>query len=143
MLRYYQTCINMKLLAFWQKTSTSTSIPAPTYKIFSGTTTSNSTVCINGGAEVEYSYTSVSAGSGNVIFYSSADGCNEGDYNVSLTITACLPSDATELTLVNGSDPISGKSPRTTPTATVTNCNTSTSLLTTVNNTIDTLISTL
>jgi hypothetical protein len=129
--------------AFWQNNSTTLPAPTPTYKIFSGTTTSNSTVCSNGGAEVEYSYTSVSAGSGTVIFYSAADGCNEGDYGISLTITACLPSDATALTLVNGLDPISGTSPRTVPTATVTNCNVLPSLLTTVGNTIETLISTL
>ena len=129
--------------AFWQNNSTTLPAPIPTYKIFSGATTSNSTVCINGGAEVEYSYTSVSAGSGTAIFYSATDGCNEGDYGVSLTITACLPDDATGLTLVNGSDAVSGTSPRTTPTITATSCDGLPSLLTTVGSTINTLISTL
>jgi hypothetical protein len=118
-------------------------VPSPTYKIFSGATTSNSTVCSNGGAEVEYSYTSVSAGSGTAIFYSATDGCNEGDYGVSLTITACLPDDAASLTLVNGSDAVSGTSPRTTPTITATICTSTPILLTTLDSTIDTLISTL
>ena len=92
---------------------------------------------------MEYSYTSVGAGSGTAIFYSVTDGCNEGDYGVSLTITACLPDDATGLTLVNGSDAVSGTSPRTTPTITATSCDGLPSLLTTVGSTINTLISTL
>ena len=134
--------------AFWQNNSTTLPAPTPTYKIFSGATTSNSTVCINGGAEVEYSYTSVSAGSGTAIFYSASDGCNPDiddvlQYGVSLTITACLPDDATGLTLVNGSEDVSGTSPRTTPTITATSCDGLPSLLTTVGSTINTLISTL
>lgn len=102
--------------SFWKNVD---QVPGVTYKTFSGTTTSNATVCSNGSAEVEYSYTSVSAGNGSTIFYSTSDGCPSG---VTLTITACLPSDATGLTLVNGGDAISGTNPRTTPSATLTNC---------------------
>ncbi len=69
--------------------------------------------------QVEYSYTSVSAGNGSAIFTSTSDGCPSG---VTLTITSCLPSDATSLTLVNGGDPVSGTNPRTTPTNTGTDC---------------------
>lgn len=102
--------------SFWRDTDY---VPGVTYKIFSGTTTSTTQVCSNGGAEVEYSYTSVSAGNGSAIFTSNSDGCPSG---ISLTITSCLPSDATALTLVNGGDPISGTNPRTTPTNTGTDC---------------------
>ena len=102
--------------SFWKNVD---DIPGVTYKIFSGTTTSNASLCTNGQAEVEYSYTSVSAGNDSVVFTSTFDGCPSG---VTLTITACLPSDATSLTLVNGGDPISGTNPRTTPTNSGVNC---------------------
>jgi hypothetical protein len=102
--------------SFWKDVD---AVPGVTYKIFSGTTTSNAAVCANGSAEVEYSYTSVSAGNGSTFFYSTTDGCPSG---ITLTITACLPSDATGLTLLNGGDPVSGANPRTTPTATLTDC---------------------
>lgn len=102
--------------SFWKNVD---DVPGVTYKIFSGTTTSNASVCTNGLAQVEYSYTSVSAGNGSVVFTSTLDGCPGG---FTLTITACLPSDATSLTLVNGGDPISGTNPRTTPTNSGVNC---------------------
>jgi hypothetical protein len=113
----FKTSVNMiKGFSFWKNVD---DVPGVTYKIFSGTTTSNAAVCANGQAEVEYSYTSVSAGNGSAIFYSTLDGCPGG---VLVTITSCLPSDATALTLVNGGDPLSGTAPRSTPTATLTNC---------------------
>ena len=102
--------------SFWKNVDDVTGV---TYKTFSGTTTSNASICTNGIAEVEYSYTSVSAGNGSAIFTSTSDGCPSG---VTLTITSCLPSDATSLTLVNGGDPISGTNPRTTPTNSGVNC---------------------
>lgn len=102
--------------SFWKNVD---DVPGVTYKIFSGTTTSTTQVCGNGLAEVEYSYTSVSAGNGSAVFTSTSDGCPSG---VTLTITACLPSDATSLTLINGGDPISGTNPRTTPTNSGVNC---------------------
>jgi hypothetical protein len=114
------------------------------YKKFQGKTTSNSTTCINGGAEVKYSYTSVSAGSGTAIFYSAAHGCSENNmYGVSLTITACLPSDATSFILINGNDLVSGTGPRQTPSATNDACVPAPVLLTYVGNTMDSLISSL
>ena len=102
--------------SFWRTTDY---VPGVTYKTFSGTTTSNTSVCANGGAEVEYSYTSVSAGNGSAIFNSTSDGCPTG---ISITIKSCLPADATSLTLVNGSDPLSGTAPRSTPIVTLINC---------------------
>jgi len=102
--------------SFWKNVD---DVPGVTYKIFSGTTTSNAAVCANGQAEVEYSYTSISAGNNSTVFLSTFDGCPSG---IVLTITACLPSDATSLTLVNGSNPVSGTSPRTTPSNTGVNC---------------------
>lgn len=106
----------IKNFSYWKDVD---NVPGVTYKIFSGTTTSNTETSDNGGAEVEYSYTSVSAGAGSIIFTSTSGGTPAG---VTLTITACLPQDATSLTLVNGGDPISGTAPRTTPTVTVTIC---------------------
>lgn len=102
--------------SFWKNVD---DVPGVTYKTFSGTTTSNAAVCANGQAEVEYSYTSVSAGNSSAVFTSTSDGCPSG---FTLTITACLPSDATSLTLINGGDPISGTNPRTTPTNSGVNC---------------------
>ena len=118
------------------------------YKLFSGQTYGNSTTVINGGAEVEYSYTSATYGSGTATFYSTDNGCNpdpdtEECLYKSITITACLPADATGLTLLNGSDPVSGTNPRTTPTITGTSCTNAAVLLTTVGDTMDSLISTL
>lgn len=114
------------------------------YKKFQGKTTSNSTTCINGGAEVKYSYTSVGAGSGTAVFYSATHGCNENNmYGVSLTITACLPSDATSFILINGNDLVSGTGPRQTPSTTKDSCVPAPVLLTYVGNTMDSLISSL
>lgn len=113
------------------------------YKKFQGKTVSNSTTCINGGAEVIYGYKSVSAGNGSVVFYSTGNGCNENNYGVSLTITACLPSDATSFVLINGNDLVSGTGPRQTPSITSDSCVPAPILLTYVGNTMDSLISTL
>lgn len=107
----------IKSFSFWKDVD---NVPGVTYKIFSGTTTSNAAVCANGSAEVEYNYTSVSAGNGSTFFYSTLDGCPSG---ITLTITACLPSDAVVVgPPVNVGDPVSGTNPRTTPTATGTDC---------------------
>ena len=119
------------------------------YRIFQGTTVSNSTTCINGGAEVVYSYTSVSGGGNrSVVFYSTDRGCNPDvkgvyRYGAPLTITACLPSDATSFKLMNGNDPVSGTGPQQTPIATNNSCVPAPVLLTYVGNTMDSLISTL
>jgi hypothetical protein len=113
------------------------------YIKFQGKTVSNSTTCINGGAEVIYSYTSVRGGNGSVVFYSTNGGCNNDNYGVSLTISACLPSDATSFKLMNGGDLVSGTVPRQTPLATNISCVPAPILLTYVGNTMDSLISTL
>lgn len=113
------------------------------YKIFSGSTTTNSTVCGNNGAEVRYSYTSVNAGSGIAIFYSKTPYSDSTTctLNIAIQITACLSSDAIIGALLNESDPVSGTTPRITPTLQSADCSGALPLLlTTVNNTIDNLI---
>lgn len=117
--------------------------PVVIYKIFSGSTSTNPTVCNNNGAEVRYSYRSVSTGSGIAIFYSKTPYSNSATcaLNTPIEITACLPSDAVIGALLNGSDPVSGTTPRITPTVQSADCSGGLPLLlTTLNNTIDDLI---
>jgi hypothetical protein len=99
--------------SFWRDTDY---VPGVTYKIFSTTTTVNAAVISNGGAEVSYTYTSVSAGGGTEVFYNTGP---VGLAGSSLQVTACLPSDATGFTLIP--NPVDGDSPGT-PTSTGTDC---------------------
>jgi len=113
LLLQYRTLVDMiNNFSFWKNADT---VPGVTYKIFSGTTTSTPEVCANGSPEVIYTYTSVSAGNGEITFTTNPPnaGCPQ---NITLTITACLPSDAIVVgPPVNAGDPISGKNPRVTP----------------------------
>lgn len=103
----------IKNFSFWRDTDY---VPGATYKIFSATTTVNSAVISNGGAEVSYSYTSVSAGGGTEVFYNTGP---VGLIGSSLQVTACLPSDATNFVLIP--NPVDGDSPGT-PSVTATDC---------------------
>jgi len=123
-----------------------------TYKIYEGKIRRNETVCINGGAEVIYSYKSKSTGSDTYtsVFYSTTTGC-PADFNpprpgwppgLPLIIKSCLPSDAESFVLLNGNDPVSGI-PMIPPLPTTTSCTPEPVLFTKIGDTIDTLISTL
>jgi len=124
-------------------------VPYGTYKyVFGGYINRNITVCLNGGAEVIYSYKSKRTGSDTytAVFYSTTSGCppdaNPTNVQPPLLIKACLPSDATDFKLLNGNEEVSGI-PNLPPVITTTICSAEPILLTTIGSTIDSLILTL
>jgi|688.fasta_scaffold167923_2 hypothetical protein len=123
-------------------------VPYRTY-VFGGYINRNITVCLNGGAEVIYSYKSKRTGSDTytAVFYSTTSGCPPDPQTPipgwppgsPLLIKACLPSDATDFKLLNGNEEVSGI-PNLPPVITTTICSAEPILLTKIGSTIDTLI---
>lgn len=104
----------MKNFAYWKDVD---NVPNVNYKIYSGTTTVNSAVITNGGAEVSWNYTSVSAGNGYAIFENTGPVGGSGS---TLVVTACVPSDAV-MTTINPTA-VDGDPPRLTPSSTGVDC---------------------
>ena len=129
-----------------------TSVPYYGINVFEGKINRNRTICLNGGAEVIYSYKSKRTGSDTytAVFYSTTTGCPPDPQTptpgwppgIPLLIKACLPVDATNLTLLNGNEEVSGI-PNIKPVATTTICTSEPILLTKIGTTIDSLISSL
>jgi len=103
----------IKNFSFWKTDS----VPTATYETFSATCKVNSAVISNGGAEVSYSYTSVSGGGGIVVFENTGP---VGLIGSTLQVTACLPNDATNFVIIP--NPVDGDDPRTGPTSTAVVC---------------------
>jgi hypothetical protein len=102
-------------------------VPGVEYKYFTCTLETNNDICTNGAPEVYWQYDSVSAGNNVSLFTDviSGDICDTSPADT-LTLTTCLPSDATNFVYVPNSDygqdnNLSGTN-RTSPVITATIC---------------------
>ena len=100
--------------SFWKNVDVT---PGAIYQTFSATCIVDSAVISNGGAEVAYSYTSVSGGGGIAVFENTGA---VGLIGSTLQVTACLPSDSTNFVIIP--TPVDGNGPRTGPTNTAVSC---------------------